>query len=142
VRLKGLDKLKKIHLFGIRTRDLPSCSIVPQPTALPHAPASSGVQIVVFKNSAAHCNAVFFPPILVASGYFGYVGYYNRREENRITASSRILVHNTCTPEDGQLGRNMCPVKEYEERIVNDVALRRHKNFRVRFVVCFREPDD
>jgi hypothetical protein len=26
------------------------------------------------KDSAAHCNAVFFPPILVASGYFGYVG--------------------------------------------------------------------
>jgi hypothetical protein len=35
---------------------------------------SSGVQVV--KDSAAHCNAVFFPPIVVAFGYFGYVGYY------------------------------------------------------------------
>jgi hypothetical protein len=35
VRLKGLGKLKKIHLIGIRSRDLPACSIVPQPTALP-----------------------------------------------------------------------------------------------------------
>jgi hypothetical protein len=26
------------------------------------------------KDSAAHCNAVFFPPILVASGYFGLFG--------------------------------------------------------------------
>jgi hypothetical protein len=34
---------------------------------------SSGVQMVM--DSAAHCNAVFFPPItcIVASGYFGYV---------------------------------------------------------------------
>jgi hypothetical protein len=35
---------------------------------------SSGVQVVMVKDSAAHCNAVFFPPIVVASGYFGYVG--------------------------------------------------------------------
>jgi hypothetical protein len=26
--------------------------------------------------SAAHCNAVFFSPILVASAYFGYVVYH------------------------------------------------------------------
>jgi hypothetical protein len=36
--------------------------------------SSSGVQVVMVKNSAAHCNTVFFPPIVVASGYFGYVG--------------------------------------------------------------------
>jgi hypothetical protein len=36
---------------------------------------SSGVQCVVVKDSAAHCNAVFFPLIVVASGYFGYVAY-------------------------------------------------------------------
>jgi hypothetical protein len=35
---------------------------------------SSGIQVAVVKDSAAHCNAVFFPPIVVASGYFGYVG--------------------------------------------------------------------
>jgi hypothetical protein len=29
--------IKKIHLIGTRTRDLPTCSIVPQPTALPRA---------------------------------------------------------------------------------------------------------
>jgi hypothetical protein len=34
--LEGLGKLKKkIHLIGARTRDLPVCSIVPQPTTLP-----------------------------------------------------------------------------------------------------------
>jgi hypothetical protein len=33
VRLEGLGKLKKkIHLIGTRSRDLPACSIVPQPT--------------------------------------------------------------------------------------------------------------
>jgi hypothetical protein len=37
VRLDGLAKLKKkkIHIFGTRTRDLPGCSIVPQPATLP-----------------------------------------------------------------------------------------------------------
>jgi hypothetical protein len=35
---------------------------------------SSGVQVVVVKDSAAQCNAVYFPPIVVAIGYFGYVG--------------------------------------------------------------------
>jgi hypothetical protein len=34
----------------------------------------SGVQVVMLKDSAAHYNAGFFPPIEVASGYFGYVG--------------------------------------------------------------------
>jgi hypothetical protein len=37
VRLDGLGKLKKIHLIGTWTRDLPACSIVPQPTKLPCA---------------------------------------------------------------------------------------------------------
>jgi hypothetical protein len=37
---------------------------------------SSGVQVVMVKESAAQCVAVFFPPIVVASGWFGYVGYH------------------------------------------------------------------
>jgi hypothetical protein len=40
MRLEGLGKLKKkIHLIGTRTRDLPACSIVPQPTTIPRATA-------------------------------------------------------------------------------------------------------
>jgi hypothetical protein len=38
VRLEGLGKSKKIHLIGTRTRNLPACNIVPQPTTLPRAP--------------------------------------------------------------------------------------------------------
>jgi hypothetical protein len=38
VRLEGLGKLKKVHLIGTRTRDLPACSIVSQPTTLPRPP--------------------------------------------------------------------------------------------------------
>jgi hypothetical protein len=37
---------------------------------------SSGVEVVMVKDSAAHCNAVFFPPTVVISGYFGYVGFH------------------------------------------------------------------
>jgi hypothetical protein len=36
VRLEELDKLKK-RLIGTRTRYLPACSIVPQPTTIPSA---------------------------------------------------------------------------------------------------------
>jgi hypothetical protein len=40
VRLEGLDQLKKFHLIGTRTRDLPACSIVPEQTTLSRAPKS------------------------------------------------------------------------------------------------------
>jgi hypothetical protein len=46
VRLEGLGIFKKSNnLIGIRTRDLPACSIVPQPTALPRA--SNWVHLVL-----------------------------------------------------------------------------------------------
>jgi hypothetical protein len=38
VRLEILGQLKKKHLNGTWTRDLPACSIVSQPTTLPRAP--------------------------------------------------------------------------------------------------------
>jgi hypothetical protein len=47
VRLEGLGQLKKIYLIGTLTRDLPACSIVPQPITLPRAPK---FQRVVVKN--------------------------------------------------------------------------------------------
>jgi hypothetical protein len=38
VRLEELGKVKKCNnLIGNRNRDLPACSIVPQPATLPHA---------------------------------------------------------------------------------------------------------
>jgi hypothetical protein len=37
---------------------------------------SSGVQVVMLKDSAARCNAVFFPSTVVAYGYFVSVGYH------------------------------------------------------------------
>jgi hypothetical protein len=33
-----IKSIEKIHLIGTRIRDLPACSIVPQPTTLPRAP--------------------------------------------------------------------------------------------------------
>jgi hypothetical protein len=38
VRLEGLGQLKKPHLTGTRSRDLPACGVVLQPTTLPRAP--------------------------------------------------------------------------------------------------------
>jgi hypothetical protein len=46
VWLEGLGQLKKIHLIGNSTRDLPACSIVPQLTTLPLAPG----EISLFRN--------------------------------------------------------------------------------------------
>jgi hypothetical protein len=41
VRLQALGQLKKTNdIIGNRTRYLPACSIVPQPTTLPRAPPS------------------------------------------------------------------------------------------------------
>jgi hypothetical protein len=37
-RLEGLSQLKKYDLMGNRTRNLPACSIVPEPTAVPRDP--------------------------------------------------------------------------------------------------------
>jgi hypothetical protein len=37
MQVEGLSQLKIIHLIGPRTRDLPACSIVPQPTTLPRS---------------------------------------------------------------------------------------------------------
>jgi hypothetical protein len=41
VWLEGLRKSKKIHLTRTRTRRIPACSILPQPTTLLHAPLIS-----------------------------------------------------------------------------------------------------
>jgi hypothetical protein len=38
--------IEKIHLIGIRTRDLPACGILPQPTTLPRAPKNVMVEKV------------------------------------------------------------------------------------------------
>jgi hypothetical protein len=41
VRLEGLGQLKKSTTLGLEPRDLPACSIAPQPTTLPRAPGSN-----------------------------------------------------------------------------------------------------
>jgi hypothetical protein len=77
---------------------------------------SSGVQVFMVKDFAVHCNTVIFPPILVASGYFGYVGCTWLLlvlfgllvvAALNVLAGAESLTITTCIPEDGQLGRNM-----------------------------------
>jgi hypothetical protein len=41
--LEGLSILKKIHLIGTRSGDLPACSIAPQPTTLQRAHFKCGI---------------------------------------------------------------------------------------------------
>jgi hypothetical protein len=54
VRLEGLGQLKEIHLIGTRTRDLPACSIVPQPTTLPRAPARQRCTLWYWSSHLSH----------------------------------------------------------------------------------------
>jgi hypothetical protein len=44
VRLEGLGQLKNPVTSGIETAELPACSIVPQPTTLPHAPKNKNIK--------------------------------------------------------------------------------------------------
>jgi hypothetical protein len=50
VRLKGLDKIKKIHIIGTRTRDLLACSIVPQQTTLRVPPMNTKRKVFTILN--------------------------------------------------------------------------------------------
>jgi hypothetical protein len=52
VRLEGLGKLKKSTSSGIRTGDLPACTIVPQATTLPRAPCMYIYRSTFFLTSA------------------------------------------------------------------------------------------
>jgi hypothetical protein len=48
VRVEGLGKLKNpSDIIGNQTRDLPSCSIVLQPTTLPRAPLCVYIRIYI-----------------------------------------------------------------------------------------------
>jgi hypothetical protein len=45
-RIKSIEKYN--YLFGIRSHDLPACSIVPQSTTLPRAPHTLYIKIYIF----------------------------------------------------------------------------------------------
>jgi hypothetical protein len=67
LRLEGFRSIEKSNdLIGNRTRHLPACSIVPQPTTLPHAPIYG-------------CNAIYNLNKPFKPDYRGRVGKYSRR---------------------------------------------------------------
>jgi hypothetical protein len=64
VRLEGLGKLKKIHVIGTRSRDLPACSVEPQPTTLPRAPQFSTKVTFIPNNSSGNRSCYIYEDIL------------------------------------------------------------------------------
>jgi hypothetical protein len=58
MRLEGLGKLKNsVDLVGNLTRDLPACSIVPQPTTLPRAPLKDLTTLITAGEDRNLCNS-------------------------------------------------------------------------------------
>jgi hypothetical protein len=60
MRLEGFGQLKEIHLIGTRTRDLPDCSIGPQPTTLPRAQHEMDTNLYFNANSDFRIITIFF----------------------------------------------------------------------------------
>jgi hypothetical protein len=61
LRLEELGKLKIIHLIGTRTRDLPACSKVPQPSTLPRAPSYQlSDSLIACGNSLGNCVEYYY----------------------------------------------------------------------------------
>jgi hypothetical protein len=71
----GLTSELLCHLCATSFTILSSYSFIGHYMFRPNWPYSD-VQVVMVKNSTAHCNAVFFPPLVVASGYVGYHQFY------------------------------------------------------------------
>jgi hypothetical protein len=59
VQLEGLGKLKKFHLIGTRTSDIPACSIVRQPTTLPVSPAFA-LNVCLYSLLSFSCYSEYF----------------------------------------------------------------------------------
>jgi hypothetical protein len=70
VQLEGLGKLKKIHLIGIRTCDLPACSTVPQETTLRRAPIIRKIPTVWIQ--ALICESWELTTISILHNVLGY----------------------------------------------------------------------
>jgi hypothetical protein len=74
-RLEGTGKLKIFNdLIGTRTRYLPACSIVPQPTTLPRDPIIIIIIIMPRQCSKIYDNHLPSLPVAVAEWSKGTVG--------------------------------------------------------------------
>jgi hypothetical protein len=86
------------------------------------------VHLTFFAFMPSMCN-VSSRLLFIDTTCFGLIGHL---QVYRLMCLSNMLlteIITTCTTEDGQLGRNMyCKHRENNERIVSDVAHRRHKN--------------
>jgi hypothetical protein len=84
-----IRSIEKIHLIGTRTRDLPACSIVPQPSTLPRVP--SLIQYIC-KFFALQKSVVLNIFVLEIS-YLNF-GFINIVFQGKRNSSSVCLLHN------------------------------------------------
>jgi hypothetical protein len=99
VRLEGLGQLKKSNdLIGIWTRDLPACSIAPQPTTLPRAPI---IIIVIISTLIKSRRSLFHD---YSTGW---------RSENRRSIPWRIRGFSVYLEASFETHRTFCPMNTW-----------------------------
>jgi hypothetical protein len=96
VRLETLSKLKEsTDLIRIRTRDLPVCSIVPQPTSLPRAPEPGNVQLNISLSGAYVC--LFCQAVILLFTY----GHYGGKVKDQVSSVTEDKEHFRTESEPG-----------------------------------------
>jgi len=75
---------KSNDTIGNRTRDLPACSVVPQPTALPRAPST---EIKRLKTGANHCPLRTLPKARLVNLR---VQFSKRERTNELVTTAKI----------------------------------------------------
>jgi hypothetical protein len=95
VWLEGLGRLKKIHLIETRTRDLPACSIVPQPTDIIVVPCfmnSTNSTPVLFQKTVA----ISFMADIGLFGEYVCIHCFDCSLVSAFTNETQVLLPLTC----------------------------------------------
>jgi hypothetical protein len=99
VRLEGFGQLKKSnYLIGTRTRDLPACTIVPQPTTLPRAPNQIHIHVEI-KIATTSGNACYHSVNTVLPSKYSFFRWLSQPNQGLgLLFSSVIIFTNGATP--------------------------------------------